>query len=190
MSSTILKWTVIVAAGIVMYSCTSTFTIYSDYDKQADFSAYRTYNYLPNSDSTPKPGTQRILRYVEEYMALLGYAKSENPDLFISVNGQVQQKTGTTTSGYGGYYGYYGWDSYTTTYVYNTTTIVVDLVDARKHQLVWQGAANGEFDQYTISDNKLHNLVDQIFGQYPYTAGSNEKRTFLYGKYYKKPEKQ
>ena len=139
------------------------------------------------------PGASRIKSYCEEYMNLLGYIKSDNPDLFISVNGQVQQKLGTTTnnggySGYGGYYGgYNGWNSYTSTYVYNQTTIVIDLVDVKKHQMVWQGAATGEFDQYSMKDKKMHQMVDEIFGKYPFQAGTATQRPLLYGKYYKKP---
>ena len=183
-----------VVSAFVLTACSSTFTIMSDYDKTADFSKFKTYNYLPMADSLMGPGSSRIKSYTEEYMELLGYVKAEKPDLFISINGQVQQKTGVTSNnnygGYGGGYygGYYGWDSYTTTYVYNTTTIVIDLVDVDKHQLVWQGAATGEFDQYSMKDNKMHQMVDEIFGQYPYSAGSSTQRARLYNKYYKKPD--
>lgn len=176
---------------LVLAACSSTFTIISDYDKSADFSKYKTYNYLPGADSLMGPGASRLKSYMEEYMGLLGYKKSDQPDLYISVNGKVQQRTGATTNNYGyggGYWGYYGWDSYTTTYVYNQTTIMIDLVDVKKHQLIWQGGATGEYDQYALSDRKMQKMIDEIFGQYPYVAGSNEKRPLLYGKYYKKPE--
>jgi hypothetical protein len=191
-----------IIAGLIMMvsvlaitSCTSTFTIISDYDKTADYAGYKTYNYLPGSDSLMGPGISRLKSNIEEYMDLLGYVKSDKPDLFITVNGKVQQRVGTTTSGGyggygygGGYYGgYYGWDSYTSTYVYNQTTVMIGLVDVQKHQLVWQGAATGEFDRYSLKDNQLHKMIDEIFGQYPYRAGSNEQRPLLYGKYYKKP---
>jgi hypothetical protein len=189
-------WSLILVGSVIgLNACTGTFTIRADYDKQADFAIYKTYNYLPGSDSLMGPGSSRIKSYTEEYLDLLGYKKADNPDLFVSINGKVQQRLGTTTNsgGYGGYGGYgyggyYGWDSYSTsTYVYNQTTIVIDLVDVKKHQLVWQGAATGEFDQYSLKDKKLHQMVDEIFGQYPFSAGTNQKRALLYGKYYKKP---
>jgi len=186
---------VVLVSVMIFTACSSPFSIISDYDKGADFSKYTTYSYLPGSDSLMGPGSSRIKSYTEEYMNLLGYKKvTENPDLFISVNGQVQQKMGVSTqnSGYNGYYGgyyggYNGWDSYTTTYVYNQTTIVIDLVDVRKHQLVWQGAATGEFDQYSMKDSQMHKMVDEIFGKYPFSAGTSTPRALLYGKYYKKP---
>lgn len=193
MKKGLLKIGVLMISVVLIASCTGTFTIMSDYDREADFSSYKTYNYLPGVDSLMGPGASRIKSYSEEYMNLLGYVKSDTPDLFISINGQVQQKIGTTTnndgySGYGGYYGgYNGWNSYTTTYVYNQTTIVIDLVDVKKHQMVWQGAATGEFDQYSLKDKKMHQMVDEIFGKYPFQAGTNEQRALLYGKYYKKP---
>ena len=182
----------LVVTAFIITACTSTFTIISDHDKSADFSAYKTYNYLPGTDSLMGPGASRIKSYTKEYMELLGYVQADKPDLFVSVNGQVQQKMGVTTNnygGYGGYYGgYYGWNSYSSTYVYNTTTIIIDLVDVEKHQMVWQGVATGEFDQYSMKDSKMHKMVDEIFGQYPYTAGSNTERVRLYKQYYKKPE--
>ncbi len=186
---------IVMLSVLAITSCTSTFTIISDYDKTANYAGYKTYSYLPGADSLMGPGVSRLKSYMEEYMHLLGYVKSDKPDLFISVNGKVQQRVGTTTTGGyggygygGGYYGgYSGWDSYTSTYVDNQTTVIIGLVDVQKHQLVWQAAATGEFDQYSLKDSKLHNMIDEIFGQFPYKAGSSEKRPLLYGKYYKKP---
>lgn len=181
---------VLVAAFLVGFftACSSTFTIISDYDKKADFSTFKTYNYAPGADSLMGPGSSKTKTYIEEYMALLGYQLSDSPDLYLAVNGKVKQKTGIQSNNHGGYYGYYGWDTYTTTYTYNQTTIVIDLIDVEKRQLVWQGAATGEFDQYSMKDKKRQQMIDQIFGQYPYIAGSNTPRAYVYGKYYKKPE--
>lgn len=182
--------------SMVITACTSTFTIISDYDKNANFANYKTYNYLPGADSLMGPGSSRLKAYTENYLNLLGYKKSENPDMYVSILGNVQQRIGYTTSSpgyggyYGGYYGYYGWDSYTTSYVYNQTTIMIDLVDAQQKKLVWQGGATGEFDQYSIKDSKMEKMIDEIFAQYPYTAGSNEHRPMLYGKYYAKPKSE
>lgn len=172
---------------VFISACSSTFTIISDYDKQADFSAYKTYNYAPGADSLMGPGSLKTKMFIEEYMSLLGYELSESPHLYLAVNGKVQQKTGVQSNNYGGYYGYYGWDNYATTYTYNQTTIVIDLIDVEKRQLVWQGAATGEFDQYSMKDKKRQQMIDQIFGQYPYQAGSSAPRAYVYGKYYKKP---
>lgn len=193
MKITLKRGLVFVATTLIVAACSSTFTIISDYDKTADFASFKTYNYMPGSDSLMGPGASRIKSYTEEYMELLGYVKADIPDLFISINGRVQQKVGVTTNNYGtyggGYYGgYYGWDSYSSTYVYNQTTIMIDLVDVKKHQLVWQGAATGEFDQYSMKDAKMHKMIDDIFGKYPFQAGTSETRPLLYGKYYKKPE--
>lgn len=177
---------------IMFTACTSAFTIISDYDKTASFSTYKTYNYLPGADSLMGPGASRLKSLTEEYLGLLGYQKSENPDLYVSILGQVKQKVGYTNSntGYGGYYGYNAWDSYTTAYVYNQTTIMIDLVDASKKKLVWQGGATGEFDRYSIKDAKLQKVIDEIFGQYPFSAGTGEERVKLYGKYYQKPSRK
>lgn len=50
---------IVVSLSILMLTaCTSTFTIISDYDKTADFSQYKTYNYLPGADSLMGPGAR------------------------------------------------------------------------------------------------------------------------------------
>lgn len=188
MKRNVFKWLSATFFVATLVACSSAFTIVSDYDKKADFSAFKTYNYAPGADSLMGPGSSKTKSFIEAYMALLGYQMSETPDLYLAVNGKVQQRTGVQSNSYGGYYGYYGWDTYTTTYTYNQTTIVIDLIDAKKRQLVWQGAATGEFDQYSMKDKKRAQMIDQIFGQYPYVAGSNTPRPYIYGKYYKKPE--
>ncbi len=103
-----LRICVILLSAFVFTACTSTFTIISDYDRTADFGQYKTYNYLPGADSLMGPGASRLKSLTEQYLELLGYKKTDNPDLYVSIIGQVQQKMGYTTNsspGYGGYYG-------------------------------------------------------------------------------------
>ncbi len=178
----------VVFLGLIT-ACSGTFNITADYDKTADFSKYKTFNFIPGSDSTMGPGAMRFKQYVIDYMQLLGYELAEKPDLYVAINGHVEQKIGVTSSPSYGYYGYWGWpDYYTQAYTYNETTVVIDLIDARKHQLVWQGVAQGEFDQFKMTDSKAKQLVDEVFGQYPFMAGTSKKRPLIYKKYYKKPE--
>jgi hypothetical protein len=173
-----------------LVSCSSTFQISSDYDRKADFSMYESFNFVPDSGLTA-PGTQKMRSLIKDYMPSLGYVTSDEPDLYIGLNSRVQEKMGVTstpTYGYGGYYGYYGWDSYTRTYVYKESTVVVDIIDVDETKLVWQGAATGEFDQYNLTEGKMEKMVNDIMGQYPFQAGTNEPRKLMYNKYYAKPK--
>ena len=71
---------------IVLTSCSSV-RVNQDYDKNVDFSQYKTYAYhkagvdkVEISDLDKK----RILRSIDEVMAAKGFTKSETPDLLIN----------------------------------------------------------------------------------------------------------
>ena len=181
---------VLIPITVYLISCSSKFQISSDYDRKADFSGYESFNFVPDSGLVA-PGMQKLKNLIKDYMLSLGYVMSEDPDLYVGLNSRVQEKLGVTSTpmyGYGGFYGYYGWDSYTRTYLYNESTVVVDLIDVHQTKLVWQGAATGDFDQYSLTEGKMEKMVDDIMGQYPFQAGTNEPRKLMYNKYYARPK--
>jgi hypothetical protein len=84
---------------------------------------------------------------------------------------------------HGGYYGYRGasygaWGGYgygTETHVsqYTEGTFNIDIIDAKKHQLVWEAVGVGK-----VTDEALANLEERVklgvpkfFSLYPYRAG-------------------
>lgn len=174
--------------------CSSGGSIISDYDKTADFGSYNTYNFIENAG----PERQGYDSFFSKYMVAAitiemekrGYTKSDNPDLLVNFNANLQDKTKVTTTPstppMGGYYGYRGgyyggWGGYgygTDTHVsqYTEGTFNIDLVDAKKHQLVWESVGVGK-----VTDKFMENLeetvmngVPQFFTDYPFVAGSSE----------------
>ena len=105
----------------------------------------------------------------------------DQPDVLIDVNITAAQKqTATATSSGPGYYGYgagyrYGWGGgFTTTTInvenYLEGTLFVDMVDASKKQLVWQGRAVGTIDEDATPERREKNInyaISQIFTRYP-----------------------
>jgi Domain of unknown function (DUF4136) len=70
----------------IFTSCSSV-RVNQDYDKNADFSQYKTYAYQKSgidkveiSDLDKK----RILRSIDEVMGAKGFTKSENPDVIVN----------------------------------------------------------------------------------------------------------
>jgi hypothetical protein len=57
---------------------------------------------------------------------------------------------------------------------YNEGTVKVDLIDARRRQLVWEGVGTTLVDnpQQSASDAMVENMVSSIFARYPFLAGS------------------
>jgi hypothetical protein len=116
-----------------------------------------------------------------------GYTYTESgPDLLVNFNGKLQEKTSVTQvpsmmgPGYG-YYGYrggyyggwggYGYDTYVSQYTEGTLN--VDVVDASRKQLVWEGVAVGRVTRKHEEnrDAALRAAVTEIFTRYPFRAG-------------------
>src|SRR6187402_417007 len=98
----------------VVTSCSSVKVGY-DYDKQADFTKYKTYAFSEDVQNLPieQLNRDRLIRAVETELAAKGFTKSDSPDVLIDL--QVKAKTETeataTNTGagmYGGRYGFAG----------------------------------------------------------------------------------
>jgi len=178
---------------LILTGCASSGTLRSDYDHDADFGAYQTYNFMERSDSDDYQGffSQYMTAAITIEMEKRGYTKSDNPDLLVNFNGIIQDKTKVTTRSApppmmgGGYYGYRGgyygaWGSYgygTETHVseYTEGTFNIDLIDAARKQLVWEAVGIGR-----VSDEDFENLeegvktgVPNYFALYPFVAGNS-----------------
>ena len=173
----------------LLAACASGPTVKSDYDRQADFSRYRTFGYM-SPLGTDKAGystllTERLKDATRGQMEMRGYVyDAANPDLLVNFNGKLQQKTEVSQAPappMGPYYGYrsgfyggwpgYGWND--TVYQYTEGTLNIDLVDPRRKQLVWEGVAVGEVrdPEAATSPQSIEKAVAQVFSQYPLRAG-------------------
>ena len=167
---------------ITAVSCSS-IKVTSDFDSTANFAAYKTFAFTDQAlniqlDDLNK---NRILKAVEAELGLKGFTKSEtNPDVLIDVvlKGEQKQTATATTSGYGGYYGAgyrygYGGGFSTTSINYETYvdgTLFIDMIDASKNQLVWQGRGTKTLNPDASQKQREENInysVKQIFMQYP-----------------------
>lgn len=162
-------------AIFIVSSCCSV-RVNTDYDKSVNFSQYKTYAFYKNgidkveiSDLDKK----RILRSIDETMATKGFTKSETPDLWININTKSEKNVNVNqfSAGYG--YGWgYGWNPYWGgNYSVNTNTegvLTIDLIDAKKKELIWQGVGSGYLTQNVDKkDEVIKNFVTQILAQYP-----------------------
>lgn len=168
-------------------------SIISDHDRNADFGSYETYNFF--SDAGPEKSSyqsffsQYMIDAITIEMEKRGYTKSNNPDLLVNFNAILQDKTKVRTTSApppmygGGYYGYRGasygaWGGYgygTETHVsqYTEGTFNIDLVDAKRHQLVWEAVAVGKVTDEALAnlEERVKNGVPKFFSLYPYRAG-------------------
>jgi hypothetical protein len=159
-------------------SCSS-IKVTSDYDKTAGFASYKTYAYTEEAMSLPLDdlNKNRILAAVSSELAAKGFTKSDNPDVLINLNIKTEKQQTATATNSGGYgYGYrYGWGGgfSTTTINYDTYTdgtLFIDMIDASKKQLVWQGRGTKTIDENANAKKREENLnyaIKLIFATYP-----------------------
>jgi len=182
--------------GYALAGCASSGgKIMADYDHDAPFGSYKTYNFMegagPDHDNYQSFFSQYMVEAITIEMEKRGYTKSDDPDLLVNFNAVLEDKTKVRTTsapppmygGYGGYYGYRGsaygaWGGYgygTETHVsqYTEGTFNIDIVDNKKHQLIWEAIGVGK-----VTEKKLENLeegimngVPKFFSLYPYRAG-------------------
>ena len=176
--------------AIALLGCQSAPEVRSDFDKTADFGRYHTYNFVAEP-STNKLGyssllTQQLETAVSAELEKRGYTRSDHPDLLVNFSGKLQklQNVESTPAATGPYYGYraglYGaWPGYASdvyTVNYTEGTLNVDLVDAARKQMVWEGVGVGEVTQDQLKDRQatLNSAVAAIFTHFPFRAGQSQ----------------
>ena len=172
-------------------ACASGPQVKSDYDRSADFAAYRTFAFMEPL-GTDRAGyttllTQRLKTLSRLQMEQRGYVyDAESPDLLLNFLAQSQQKTEYVPPPpmpWGpNYYGYrMGWYDPWVSYgfgpdviQYTQGVLSIDLIDASKKQLVWEGLGTSVIDnvEQAVSEKQLAPVVADIFAQYPFLAGS------------------
>jgi hypothetical protein len=162
---------------LLFLSSCSTVRVNSDYDKNADFSRYKTFAFQKNgidkveiSDLDKK----RILRAIDNEMIKKGFTKSETPDLLINIftkeREQVDINQYHSSWGYGWRWGWdpFMWGGQTTVTSTTEGTLFIDIIDAAKKELIWQGEGNGYLTKNSQEkEARINEFVAKILAQYP-----------------------
>jgi hypothetical protein len=173
------KILLLISIAFIAVSCAS-IKVSSDYDKSAPFTGYKTYAYTPEALTlaVDELNRNRLIAAVDNELSLKGFTKSDKPDVLIDLKLVTKKvQTATATSSGGGYgYGYrYGWGGgFSTTSInydsYDEGTLFVDMIDATKLQLVWQGRGVGTLNPDASAEKREYNIknaVKMIFEKYP-----------------------
>lgn len=158
-----------------LMSCASVSTVF-DYDKEVDFSRYKTYNFTED-DLTLAVGQfnrERIIKAIETELAAKGLEKVEEGDLLVNAHIKSKEKveaSATTTGGYGPYNVRFG---SSTTYIdyneYTVGSLFITMADASNNSIIWQGAGTKTLDESASADKREQSInyaVQQILKNYP-----------------------
>ncbi|MBU2939719.1 DUF4136 domain-containing protein [Lacinutrix sp. C3R15] len=158
---------------VVTTSCSSV-RVASDYDKQANFNDFKTFAFYKTGIDKAEINDldkRRILRAIEAELIAKGFTKSENPDLLVSIFTKSREKVNVYNNGFGPYgYGWgwspWYWNSYNTVSTSTEGILYIDLIDANKKELVWQGQGTGYLSQ-NKKEERIKEFVTKIMEKYP-----------------------
>jgi Domain of unknown function (DUF4136) len=164
--------------------CASGPTVRSNVDQSVDFTSFRTFGFFEPL-STDRDGyqsliSQQLVTSAERELSARGLERTDtNPDLLVNFSAQLDQRLRVTqtpalprSSLHRHRSGFYStWPNYQQTEIrqYTRGTLGIDVVDAARRQLVWEGIAYGRVTQRT-TDNigpVLDSAVKDILADFP-----------------------
>lgn len=167
---------------VVVSSCSSV-RVASDYDSKADFNQYKTFAFFKSGIDKAEISDldkRRILRAIESELMAKGYTKSETPDMLVSIFTKSNQRVnvynnawGAGAWGWGGWGGFgpgwgWGWNAQPTVTTSTEGTLYIDLIDAKKKELVWQGMGTGYLAQgREQKEARIKEFVSKVMEKYP-----------------------
>lgn len=177
-----------VALVAVIAGCASKPEIRADADPSANLSSYQTFGFFDDL-ATDKSQystmiTSRLKDATRREMQKRGYKEAaQDPQLLVNFNTNVESRTelhnSPSTAGFYGYRsGMYGaWSNYPTdiyTTQYKQGTLAIDIVDAAKKQLVWQGIAQARLTEKMMDNptQAIDAIIADIFEKYPVQTGA------------------
>ena len=144
-----------------------------DYDREQDFTTYKTFNWAPlpaaNYDKPALKNTmidKRFKRALKEKLELKGYTfDTENADFLVVYYAPVREQKNVTRL-YNSYfhYGYFRhghslhtiYPFYDDFYIdsYDEATLIIDIIDGEQNELVWRGWKSESVYGPSISETK------------------------------------
>ncbi len=145
-------------------SCSS-IRVLSDYEKELDFSQYHSYNLAEHQSDFPigfnPMNKSRIEKAIIVKMNDLGYQFSEDADLRVTF---FVKKQTLQTSSIRDYYEAYEQAAEYESYDYKQGTLVIDIIDAQKNEIVWHGMLTRTTDENIKTvDKRINKNIDVIF---------------------------
>lgn len=183
----LLKILPLLALLIVITSCSS-IRVAADYDKEASFDEYKTFAFFKTGIDKAEISDldkRRILRSIEAELLAKGFTKSENPDLLVSLFTKSQQRVDVYNNAWG--MGAWGWGGFGPGWGmggfgpgwgwgWNQPSVstsvqghlYIDLIDAKKKELVWQGMGTGYLSKNVEKkEARIKEFVTEIMTKYP-----------------------
>ena len=170
----------VITLGTIFLAGCSSISVTQDYDPAYDFSKLKTFGFvpIPKEANIDQINANRLGDAIKANLTARGYTLSEQADFGIALHFGKQTKTDIDSYGYGyGGYGRYGGWGYGGTggvdvHQYDEGTLIIDIIDMSKKELVWRGSGTGVLSQSPSVEErtaKINDAVTEILGQFPPT---------------------
>ena len=146
-----------------------------DYDRGANFSAYKKYAWTRGTELPDELNHARIVRSIDARFAEKGLARVEpgdSPDVLVAYHTAFDKNL--RIDGFSSGFGPFGLgpDRYGSATVQPVLVgaLLVDITDARTRALVWRGMASGDIkpnDKPEQRDKKMAKATEKMFKNYP-----------------------
>lgn len=175
MKISLLKMLLPAIVMIVLAGCTG-IRVSTDFDRKADFSKYKTFNFSKEVDriSLNDLNRRRLKDAITREMQMKGFQLAATPDVLVNafVKGQTKYTATANTSYFGGPFMYYRGMGSSNTYVdVNKSiegTLFIDLIDVQEKKMIWEGVAEGLINPRTETrEEQLNNVVGMVFKNFP-----------------------
>ncbi|HLQ86453.1 MAG TPA: DUF4136 domain-containing protein [Salinisphaeraceae bacterium] len=174
--------------------------LHSEYLRTADFTAYKTFYWLPpitpvmirNPIIDSDIVTARVRMATVKALSDRGYQQTQdrrNADFIVSYGVSTEQEVRGTTFGdgfgfatypfypsiyYPGFYYPFYPSSYTTLEVYEQAHLILNIMDGQTHQLVWRGWNTMRLTADNFSRNSIFEAVQNILTRFPPPESATE----------------
>lgn len=163
--------------------CTS-IDVKTDFDRSADFNKFKTFAFTGMTDMNQAGllSNSLIRKRIESAIGkeltkkgLRSVASEQKPDLFVHYwvgvkDKQVMEATAPAMGGYGWYgrYGYGGGYGGVTTYDYQEGTLITDLIESTRKDLVWRATMKADIETTAVENTELvDKAITEAFENYP-----------------------
>jgi hypothetical protein len=171
-------WAAGVALALLLglLACGSTLKVDVGWDKNVDFSKYYTWAWKEDGSIKDPVWSKRCQSVLGDVLATKGLAPAPaggNADLWVFVHARFSIDTQVVSYSPAWGYGWGGWAGSYDTAVYEIPvgSLLIDLVDANKKQLVWRGKASDVLQTGVSNEareQKLTQVLTQMFATYPF----------------------
>ena len=189
----IMRFALLLAATALLSACTSAPQVRTSGAEGLDFGSFRSFGFFENL-STDRAGynsmiSQQLMASTRREMEVRGFQFVTDPsqadlliNFYVDVGTEFRvRNTGPTWTGptywdhrrgfYDPWRGHRGWPTHSRVDVQQITrgNLSVDVVDARRNVLIWEGMASGRLTQRTLNDlgPAMDDAVHHVFREFP-----------------------